>query len=212
MDQFASVMGRQDSAIFLDTVSMEYEYLPLELGAYSLVVFDSKVHHELLSGGYNSRREEAGKALEILGKRSYRDVSMVDLFTARSKMEDLYYRRAMHVVSENMRVLEVVKILVNSNYENLGRFLVQSHESLAYDYEVSCEEVDFTVDTLRNLNGVSGARMIGGGFGGSVLALCEKSEREKIVEFVRERYFEKFNIAMDAYEVRPSRGAGEIRE
>ena len=75
-----------------------------------------------------------------------------------------------------------------------------------------CEEVDFTVDTLRNLNGVSGARMIGGGFGGSVLALCEKSEREKIVEFVRERYFEKFNIAMDAYEVRPSRGAGEIRE
>ena len=212
MDQFASVMGRKDSAIFLDTVSMEYEYLPLELGAYSLVVFDSKVHHELLSGGYNSRREEARKALEILGKKSYRDVSMVDLFSARPKMEDLYYRRAMHVVSENMRVLEVVKILANSNYENLGRFLVQSHESLAYDYEVSCEEIDFIVDTLRNLNGVSGARMIGGGFGGSVLALCEKSEREKIVEFVRERYFEEFNIAMDAYEVRPSRGAGEIRE
>jgi galactokinase len=118
----------------------------------------------------------------------------------------------MHVVSENMRVLEVVKILVNSNYENLGRFLVQSHESLAYDYEVSCEEIDFIVDTLRNLNGVSGARMIGGGFGGSVLALCEKSEREKIVEVVRERYFKEFNITMDAYEVRPSRGAGEIGE
>jgi len=212
MDQFASVMGRQDSAIFLDTVSMEYEYLPLELGAYSLVVFDSKVHHELLSGGYNSRREEARKALEILGKKSYRDVSMVDLFSARPKMEDLYYRRAMHVVSENMRVLEVVKTLANSNYENLGRFLVQSHESLAYDYEVSCEEIDFIVDTLRNLNGVSGARMIGGGFGGSVLALCEKSEREKIVEVVRERYFKEFNITMDAYEVRPSRGAGEIGE
>jgi len=209
MDQFASVMGKKNHAVFLDTATMEYEYLPLELGEYSMVIFDSKVHHALSSGGYNARREEAANALKLLGKRSYRDVSMPDLFVNREKLGDLYYRRAMHVVSENMRVLEAKRILSNSNFENLGRLLIQSHESLAHDYEVSCEEVDFLVDVLRELNGVSGARIIGGGFGGSVLALCESSETDNVREEVTRRYEQKFGIILDSYTVNPSDGAGE---
>ena len=210
MDQFTAVMGRRNKAIFLDTLKMQYEYVPLELGDYTLLVFDSKVHHSLSRGAYNSRREEARKALEILGRSSYREVSMVDLFPNKGKMGDLYYRRALHVVSENMRVLESMKILSNSNFENLGRLLIQSHESLALDYEVTCEETDFIVDTLREMKGVSGARMIGAGFGGSVLALCEKTEEKKIVEVVKTRYKEKFAIDIDCYEVRPSDGAREV--
>ncbi|MBN2219853.1 MAG: galactokinase [Kosmotogaceae bacterium] len=210
MDQFAAVMGKKDKAIFLDTLELRHEYVPLELGEYTFVVFDSKVHHSLSSGNYNNRRAEANKALEILGKNSYREVSMVDLFPNRNKLGDLYYRRALHVVSENMRVLEAMKIMSNSNFENLGRILIQSHESLALDYEVTCEETDFIVDTLRELKGVSGARMIGAGFGGSVLALCEMIEEKKIVEVMKIRYKERFGIDLDSYEVRPSDGAREV--
>ncbi|MGD9907177.1 MAG: galactokinase [Mesotoga sp.] len=210
MDQFAAVMGKKDTAIFLDTLEMRHEYVPLELGEYTFVVFDSKVHHSLSSGNYNTRRAEANKALEILGKNSYREVSMIDLFPNRGKLGDLYYRRALHVVSENMRVLEAMKMMSNSNFENLGRILIQSHESLALDYEVTCEETDFIVDTLREIGGVSGARMIGAGFGGSVLALCEKIEMKKIVEVMKIRYKERFGIDLDSYEVRPSDGAREV--
>jgi galactokinase len=135
---------------------------------------------------------------------------MIDLFPNRGKLGDLYYRRALHVVSENMRVLEAMKMMSNSNFENLGRILIQSHESLALDYEVTCEETDFIVDTLREIGGVSGARMIGAGFGGSVLALCEKIEMKKIVEVMKIRYKERFGIDLDSYEVRPSDGAREV--
>ena len=210
MDQFAAVMGKKDKAIFLDTLEMRYEYVPLELGDYTFLVFDSKVHHSLSRGGYNTRREEARKALEILGKSSYRDVSMVDLFPNRARLGELYYRRALHVVSENMRVLESVKIMSNSNFENLGRLLIQSHESLALDYEVSCDENDFIVNTLKEMKGVSGARMIGAGFGGSVLALCEREEEKKIVEVMKTRYKERFGMDLDSYEVRTSDGAREV--
>ena len=104
---------------------------------------------------------------------------MIDLFLTEVNLVIYTTRRALHVVSENMRVLEAMKMMSNSNFENLGRILIQSHESLALDYEVTCEETDFIVDTLREIGGVSGARMIGAGFGGSVLALCEKIEMKK---------------------------------
>lgn len=210
MDQFASVMGKAGNAIFLDTVNMNYEYLPLEMGEYSFIVFDSKVHHKLSSDNYNVRKEEAAQALKALGKETYRELTLAELFANKSKLQELHYRRALHVVSENMRVLEAKKIIDNSNFENLGRLLIQSHESLALDYEVSCEEIDFIVDTLRELKGVSGSRMIGGGFGGSVLALCEKDELNKVVEVLKTRYLEKFAIVLDAYEVNPSQGAKEV--
>ncbi|MDK2953682.1 MAG: galactokinase [Kosmotoga sp.] len=212
MDQFASVMGKENKAIFLDTYTMDYEYIPLELKDYSLLVIDSGVRHTLSSGDYNKRREEAKKALAELGKTSYRDVKLADVLMARSKISEISYRRAMHIVSENMRVLESVDILKHSNFENLGRLLIQSHESLAFEYEVSCEELDFMVEKLRNLTGVSGCRMIGAGFGGSVLAICEKTAVDSIISELSEVYKKAYNHEPKFYDVLPSDGARKVEK
>lgn len=212
MDQFASVMGKENKAIFLDTYTMEYEYIPLELKDYSMLVIDSRVRHTLSSGDYNMRREEAKKALAELGKNSYREVKLADVLMARSEISDVSYKRAMHIVSENMRVLESVDILKNSNFENLGRLLIQSHESLAFEYEVSCEELDFIVEKLRNLTGVSGCRMIGAGFGGSVLAICEKAAVSSIISELSKVYKEAYNQEPKFYDILPSDGAKRVEK
>ena len=207
MDQFASVMGRKGHALFLDTVSMKYEYVPLNTGEYTFVVIDSGVKHSLSDGGYNKRREEAQKALEEFGVNSYRELSLSQLFMKRSQVSEISYKRAMHVVTENERVKEAVDILKHSNFENLGRVLNQSHESLAIEYEVSCDEVNFIVDTLKEIDGVTGCRMIGGGFGGSVLAICEKAKVGEISAEVKEKYNKEYGKEARTYVVDSSDGA-----
>ncbi|MDK2954496.1 galactokinase [Kosmotoga arenicorallina S304] len=207
MDQFASVMGKKDHAIFLDTVSMEYEYVPLKTQEYTLVVIDSGVKHSLSDGGYNKRREEAQKALEEFGVSSYRELSLSQLFIKRSQVSEISYKRAMHVITENERVKEAVDILKHSNFENLGRVLNQSHESLAIEYEVSCDEINFIVDTLKEIDGVTGCRMIGGGFGGSVLAICEKAKVGEISKEVKEKYSAAYGKEAKVYIVNSSDGA-----
>lgn len=203
MDQFAAVMGKEKHAIFLDTQSMHHEYVPLDLGDYAFMVIDSGVRHSLSSGEYNRRREEANFALRGLGKTSYRDLTISELLTAKKKLKPEHYRRAMHIITENERVLDSVRSLKSSNFENLGRFLLQSHESLAYDYEVSCDEVDSIVSLLREESSVTGCRMMGGGFGGSVIAVCETDEIDTVSERVKNSYYESFGINARVFLVRP---------
>jgi len=203
MDQFAAVMGKERHAIFLDTQSMHHDYVPLDLGDYAFMVIDSGVRHSLSSGEYNKRREEASFALRELGKTSYRDLTISELLSARKNLKPEYYRRAMHIITENERVLDSVRSLKSSNFENLGRFLLQSHESLAYDYEVSCDEVDYIVSLLREKPSVTGCRMMGGGFGGSVLAVCETDEVDAVSEDIKNNYYERFGITARVFLVRP---------
>ena len=203
MDQFAAVMGKERHAIFLDTQSMHHDYVPLDLGDYAFMVIDSGVRHSLSSGEYNKRREEASFALRELGKTSYRDLTISELLSARKNLKPEYYRRAMHILTENERVLDSVRSLKSSNFENLGRFLLQSHESLAYDYEVSCDEVDYIVSLLREKPSVTGCRMMGGGFGGSVLAVCETDEVDAVSEDIKNNYYERFGITARVFLVRP---------
>ncbi|AKI97647.1 galactokinase [Kosmotoga pacifica] len=210
MDQFVSVMGKKNHAIFLDTMTLEHEYVPLKTDEYTLVIVDSKVKHNLSDGGYNQRKEEAKKALEEFGVRSYRELSLSQLFMKRSQVSEVSYKRAMHVVTENERVKEAMDILKHSNFENLGRVLNQSHESLAIEYEVSCDEVNFIVDTLKELDGVTGCRMIGGGFGGAVLAVCEKSKVEEVFEKVKVEYAKKYGIDADTYLIESADGARQV--
>ncbi len=212
MDQFAAVMGKEKCAVFLDTQTMDYEYVPLDLGNYVFMVVDSKVHHSLSSGMYNKRREEAAAALKELGKSSYRETTITQLLMSRKSLRPENYRRAMHIISENERVLDAVRSLRSSNYENLGRFLLQSHESLAYDYEVSCEELDYIVDLLKGQPSVTGCRMIGGGFGGSVLAICEKDEAKPVTEYVKTRYFEKYEMSAEVFLAKPGGGARRVEK
>jgi len=210
MDQMASVLGKKDNAIFVDTETLEYEYIPLKMENFSLIVLNSKIHHELVAGDYNKRREESGNALKELNKKNYKDLSITDLILNRRKIDQILYKRAMHVVSENGRVLESIGTLKNSNWENLGRFLLQSHESLSYDYEVSCEEIDYLIEEIRKQNRVTGARMIGGGFGGSILLVVENEYIDEVMKELNEKYKEKYDIEFDYYIVNPSEGARKI--
>ncbi|TYB97960.1 MAG: galactokinase [Kosmotoga sp.] len=212
MDQFIAVRGKKEHAIFLDTKTLKYEYVPVKTGNYSLIVFNSNVDHKLSGGEYNKRRQEAHDALKELGKDSYRDVKLTEILMNRSNMSEIGFKRAMHVISENERVHEAIDMLNHSNFENLGRILIQSHESLAMDYEVSCEEIDFIVNTLRYKDGVTGCRMIGAGFGGSVLAICEKEKLEMIKNGLSKAYKDEFDIELDSYEIEIEGGARRTQE
>ena len=179
MDQFISVFGRKDSALFLDCETLDYAYHPLNLerAGLGILVHDTKVRRKLASSEYNKRREEASRALEVLkakGARSYKDATTALLQSAREMMEAVPYKRARHVITENARVRRAVEALQKDDFGSLGALLFQSHESLRDDYEVSCPELDLLYDVGKGFPGCLGARLVGAGFGGSGIALLEK--------------------------------------
>jgi galactokinase len=180
MDQFIAVFGRKDTALFLDCETLAYEHFPLNLGKNNLgiLVYDTRVRRKLATSEYNRRRQESTGALEVLkglGVASYKKASLVLLEEKKSAMADVLYRRARHVISENARVQLAVKALKADDFFTLGALLFQSHESLRDDYEVSCPELDLLYETGRRFPGCLGARLVGAGFGGSGIALVEKS-------------------------------------
>ena len=184
MDQFISVLGRKDSALFLDCETLDYAYYPLNLkkAGLSILVHDTKVRRQLASSEYNRRRQEATQALEILklkGVRSYKDATTALLESSRAQMGPVPYKRARHVITENGRVLRAVEALQKDDFPGLGTLLFHSHESLRDDYEVSCPELDLLYDTGKDFSGCLGARLVGAGFGGSGIALLEKRAEEE---------------------------------
>jgi galactokinase len=198
MDQFIAVFGRRNSALFLDCETLAYEHFPLNLEKDNLaiLVYDTKVRRKLAGSSYNSRREEASRALEILkahGAVSYKEATLVRLEKIRPAMSDVLYRRAKHVITENARVRLSVKALRADNFSALGTLLFQSHESLRDDYEVSCPELNVLYETGRDFLGCLGARLVGAGFGGSGIAIVEKSRRaafeEKLKAAAKDRGF-----------------------
>jgi galactokinase len=166
LDQLASLCGRPGHAIRIDFASLEIEPVPLALGDWTLVTLDSGAAHSHAESGYNERRAECRAACERLGISSLRDVSAPDI----DSLPEPLASRAHHVVSENARVDAMVSALHAGDLEEAGRLLDASHASLRDDYEVSVPEVEDTVERLKHA-GAAGARMVGGGFGGAVLAL-----------------------------------------
>jgi galactokinase len=164
LDQFAALLGSERHALRIDFRSLEVTQVPLELGDWQLVTVDSGASHTLAASGYNERRAECRQAAEALGIDSLRDAG--DL----SALSGTLLKRARHVVTENRRVDETVEALRAHDLERVGRLLDASHKSLRDDYESSVPEVEATVRRLKD-HGAAGARMVGGGFGGSVLAL-----------------------------------------
>jgi len=206
MDQFASTFGKKDHAIFLDTLTLKYEYIPLKLREYEIFVIDSNVKHELSSSEYNKRREECEAVLKTLHKKSFRQVSFDDL----RKLDGILLKRAKHVLEENERVLKVKKSLEINDFKMVGKLLYESHQSLRDLYEVSCEETDYIVDYLRENEGVLGARMVGGGFGGGVIVLGNRGSLEKIKDDLKEKYYEKFSKIPEFYSLETSDGVSII--
>ncbi|HBN94848.1 MAG TPA: galactokinase, partial [Firmicutes bacterium] len=172
MDQFASMMGQKDHALFLDCRSLEYELVPtpFEQQGYAVVVINSAVRRGLVDSAYNTRRQECTEAVERLkhdlpGISSLRDVNMEDLSLVNA-LPQVLAQRARHVVTENNRVLRGISALKAGDLESFGKELTASHQSLQHDFEVSCAELDLLVELALKVPGVLGSRMTGAGFGG----------------------------------------------
>lgn len=209
MDQFASLMGRKDSAVLLDANTLDYRYYPLR--DVSLVIVNSGVKHSLASSAYNQRRKECESASGDLGISSLCSLSTVEFESKKHMIKDaVCCHRAKHAVYENSRTLEAASALENGNINEFGRLMKVSHISLRDDYEVSCRELDFLAETAWQIKGVYGARMTGGGFGGCTVNLVEPSAAKEFIALIRSEYKKEFGIIPEIYKVKASDGAGLI--
>jgi len=211
MDQSASLLGEEDSAVFLDCRSLDYRIIPLGLQAAGLeaLIIDTGVKHEHASGGYAERRASCELGASILGVESLRDVTIDELPRARALLDDVTFRRVRHVVTEDQRVLDTVAALATSGPRSIGELLDASHRSMRDDFEISVPELDLAVETALE-NGAIGARMTGGGFGGSVIALVAREDVSRIQVAIDGAFSEHALGVPDTFVVRPSQGA--VRE
>jgi galactokinase len=208
MDQSASLLGVRDAAVFLDCRSLESEVVPLGLEAAGLavLVMDTGVSHSHATGGYGDRRAACEAGAATLGVAALRDLSVDDLPRAREVLDEVTFRRVRHVVTENARVLDVVRTLREDGPTAIGALLDASHASLRDDFEVSVPELDLAVETARE-NGALGARMTGGGFGGAAIALAPVDAISRIQVAVDGAFAEHGFSVPEVYPVRPSDGA-----
>lgn len=216
MDQFASVFGKKGSLIRLDCRSLEYQYFPFDPQGYKLVLVDSVVKHELASSAYNKRRESCERAVEAIRKRHpevefLRDANMDWLKEVKAEISEEDYMRAEYVIEEIQRVLDVCEALERGDYETVGQKMYETHHGMSKLYEVSCEELDFLNDIAKEC-GVTGSRVMGGGFGGCTINLVKEELYDAFVAKAKEAYVAKYNRAPKFYDVVISDGSRKLCE
>ena len=215
MDQFAVAMGKKDHAIFLDTATLKYEYAPVILKDASIVIVNSNVKHSLVDSAYNERRSQCAEALSdlqsVLDIRTLGDIDEETFEKNKGAIKDeTVRRRAKHAVYENQRTIRAVKALSENDIALFGKLMDESHISLRDDYEVSCEEIDFLVDTAHSLKGVIGSRITGGGFGGCTVNIVKNEALDEFKEKINRAYLEKYSKEPGIYQVSIGDGAGRI--
>lgn len=213
MDQFASYMGGKDHALFLDCLSLEYDWVPLG-PEIKVVVFNTGVKRELASSEYNERRRQCQEGVRQFSGllphiKSLRDVSLCDFEKYQDRLDSVTMKRCRHVISENQRVLETVEALKAKNFERVKTLFRESHESLRDDYEVSCHELDVLVELAQEHPLQKGSRMTGGGFGGCTVHLVPSEEQvvENFISFVADGYEKRIGQKPESYIFTPSAGA-----
>jgi galactokinase len=208
MDQMASMLGEPDAAIFLDCRSLEAQLVPLGVAeaGLAILVMDTRVEHAHSTGGYRERRASCELGAEIMGVPALRDVSVDDLPRAAELMDDVTFRRVRHIVTENQRVLDTVRVLREEGARAIGDLLVASHVSMRDDFEISVPELDTAVDAALAA-GALGARMTGGGFGGAAIALIERDAVASVSEAVTAAFAASGFTAPVLFTVTPSAGA-----
>lgn len=218
MDQFASAMGKASNAIFLDCGTLDYQYIPLNLSGSKLVIINTNVKHSLGSSAYNERREQCEAGLNALkkvlkDKNNLAEVS-IDEFEANKGLieNEVVRRRIKHVVYECDRVFKSAEALKSGNVEEFGRLMCASHDSLQYDYEVTCPELDFLSQEGRKYPGVIGIRMTGGGFGGCTVSIIKEEAVSDFIENMGKAYIEKFGHEASFYVTETGDGGREIIE
>ncbi len=209
MDQFASVFGRRGCLMRLDCRSLEFEYFPFDPEGYRLVLLDSRVKHELVGSPYNDRRASCERVAAALGREYLRGATAEELEAVRDRIAEEDYHRARYVIGEERRVLDVCAALGRGDYETVGERMYETHRGLSQDYEVSCEELDFLVDTARAC-GVTGARIMGGGFGGCTINLVRAERCDRFVAAARERFAARYGHEPAVYDVVISDGARRL--
>ena len=208
MDQFASVHGKAGHLMRLDCRSMEFSYFPFDptKHGYRLMLVNSCVKHELVGSPYNDRRASCERVAAVLGQEFLRGATMEQLEAVKGQISEEDYLRARYVIGEEQRVLDVCEALERDDYQTVGERMYQTHWGMSKDYEVSCEELDFLV-TVAEQCGVTGSRIMGGGFGGCTINLVKEELYENFVNTVTEQFAEKYGHKPAIYPVVISDGS-----
>ena len=210
MDQYAAVFGEEHAAILLDCRTQTHRRVPLP-ESIEMVAVNTMVKHELGSSAYRTRVAECAQALSHFpGKTALRDVTLGELEREASKIAEVPLARARHVVLEDWRVEQYLEAARSGDLVRMGQLFVESHRSLQNDYEVSCEELDFLVGSALTIDGVYGARMTGGGFGGCTVNMVEKAAIPGFIAAITARYQERYNLTPTVIRCVPSPGAGPV--
>lgn len=216
MDQFASVFGQKGKLMRLDCRSREFKYFPFDPVGYKLVLVNSKVKHELAGSPYNDRRQSCENVVAALNKHfpdkkfeTLRDANWDELEAVKSEVSAEDYKRAHFVLGEVDRVLAVSDALERGDYETVGQKMYETHQGLSKEYEVSCEELDFLNDIARE-DGVTGSRIMGGGFGGCTINLVKDELYDKFIEDAVKRFAEKYGHKPEVYPVVISDGSRKV--
>ncbi|HKS30270.1 MAG TPA: galactokinase [Pyrinomonadaceae bacterium] len=215
MDQLAAACAEEGHALLIDCRSLEMTQIPVDTSSTAVAICDTGVKHELASSEYNTRRAECERGVEILkralpGIRALRDVSLEDFKRFEEMLPEPVRSRCRHVVTENARTLAAADALRTNDFDELGRLMRESHESLRQDYEVSCAELDAMVEVAGSVRGVYGARMTGGGFGGSTVNLVRRDCLKEFQEAVSDGYNKRTRRTPTIYISEPGAGAREI--
>ncbi len=211
MDQFASVFGKKDQAIMLDCRSMKHIYIPLKLDGYKLLLLNTNVKHALADSAYNKRRAQCEQGVAWIKEHypnvnTLRDVNL-DMLEAHVKPKDEeVFTKCSFVVKEIGRLLTAAEQLENGNLQGLGNLMFETHEGLSKDYQVSCKELDFLVEAVKPLDGVLGARMMGGGFGGCTINIVKEEKIADLIEELSSKYLLQFGLKLDSYTVQTDNG------
>ena len=209
MDQFASVHGKKDCLMRLDCRSGEFEYFPFKADGYKLVLVDSVVKHELVDSPYNKRRESCERVAKTLGIETLRDAEMDDLNRVKDQISEEDYMRAEYVIGEKERVLAVCDALEKGDFETVGQKMYETHAGMSKLYEVSCEELDYLNDIAKEC-GVTGSRIMGGGFGGCTINLVKDELYDNFIATAKAKFAAKYGHEPKVYDVVISDGARRI--
>ena len=213
MDQYISCLGQKNYALFIDCRSNDYDLIPFMDHNYQIVICNSKVQRGLVNSEYNKRKEECKIAAEFFNHqlkheiRALRDVTIDEYQKYQSQLPEVIARRARHIISENDRVQTGVQALRMGNYSTFGQLMIESHQSLKDDYEVSCRELDLLVDLALKQEGVLGARMTGAGFGGCTVNLLRREHIDAFKKKIKQGYKKITGINPDIYITLPAEGA-----
>ncbi|EGD52623.1 galactokinase [Thermoanaerobacter ethanolicus JW 200] len=216
MDQFAVGMGKKDHAILLKSDTLEYSYVPLKLEGYKILITNTNKRRGLLDSKYNERRSECEKALsylqEALPVKNLSEITIEQFEEYKDLIPDEVLRkRAKHVITENKRVLDAVKALNDKDLIKFGELMIESHNSLRDDYEVTGKELDTLVEEALKLKGVIGSRMTGAGFGGCTVSIVKEDAVEEFIKVVTHNYTQKIGYRPTVYITGIGEGAGEIK-